>query len=128
MSQVNVTIAGRKYRMACEDGQESHLTALAEDFDRRLAELHARLGEIGDARLVVVTALTLADELFEAQKRIAALEADLVAARERDAGAVVRAQATQGAVIAALNAASERIEQVTRGLNQGLPVEPLPFG
>jgi cell division protein ZapA len=127
MSPVNVTIAGRKYRMACEDGQEAHLTALAEDFDRRVADLRAKLGEIGDARLAVVAALTLADELSEAQRRVAALEADLVGARERDAGATVRAQATQGAIIAALNAAAERIERVAKGLNQSL-AESMPIG
>src|SRR5262245_17797903 len=51
MSHVTVTINGRQYRMACEDGQENHLIGLARDFDQRIIELHERFGEIGDARL-----------------------------------------------------------------------------
>jgi len=127
MPSIEVVIAGRKYRMACEEGQEDHLRGLAEDFDRRISELKSGLGEIGDARLTVVAALMLADELFEAGKEIEALRAQFAEAEQAGATAVDRAQATQAAVVAALNAASERIERVTRGLNQGL-ADTLPMG
>ena len=127
MPSIEVVIAGRKYRMACEEGQEEHLRSLAEDFDRRIAELKSSLGEIGDARLTVVAALMLADELFDAGKQIEALRAKLAEAEQATAIAADRSQATQAAVVAALNAASERIERVTRGLNQGL-ADTLPMG
>ena len=127
MASVTVTINGRNFRMACEDGQEEHLRGLAEDFDRRIAGLKKDLGEIGDARLTVVAALTLADELSEAGKRLGELESELTAARQLSAAAGDRAQATQGAVIAALNAASERIERVTKSLNQSL-TDSVPMG
>ena len=70
MSQVNVTINGRQFRMACEDGEEPHLMRLAEELDARIAGLRARFGEIGDTRLTVMAALTLADELAELKKRV----------------------------------------------------------
>ena len=63
MSQVNVTINGRQFRMACEDGQEDHVTDLARDLDARIEGLRAKFGEIGDTRLTVMAALTVADEL-----------------------------------------------------------------
>lgn len=127
MPSIEVAINDRKYRMACEEGQEEHLRGLAEDFDRRIAELKGELGEIGDARLTVVAALTLADELFEANQRMEELREKLAEAERAGALASDRAQATQAAVVAALNAASERIERVTRGLNQGL-TSHVPMG
>src|SRR5260370_41311282 len=63
MPQVSVTINGRSFRMACEDGEEAHLQHLAEDLDQRIGRLRTRFGEIGDTRLTVMAALTLADEL-----------------------------------------------------------------
>ena len=69
VSQVNVTINGRQFRMACEDGQEDHLRQLAKDLDERIVALRGQFGEIGDARLTVMAALMVADELAEAGKK-----------------------------------------------------------
>ena len=69
MAQVNVTINGRQFRMACEDGQEGHLIELARDLDMRISGLRGKFGEIGDTRLTVMAALTVADELAEAGLR-----------------------------------------------------------
>jgi cell division protein ZapA len=74
MAQVTVTINGRQYRMACEDGEEERLLALGRGLDQRIGELREKFGEIGDARLTVMAALLVADELAEAENRIAALE------------------------------------------------------
>ena len=60
MPQINVTINGRQFRMSCEAGEEAHLTELAADLDTRIARLRARFGEIGDTRLTVMAALTVA--------------------------------------------------------------------
>src|SRR5262252_1292376 len=68
MAHVSVTINGRQYRMACEDGQENHLIWLSGDLDRRIGQLRAQFGEIGDMRLTMMAALTVADELVEAGK------------------------------------------------------------
>jgi cell division protein ZapA len=74
MAQVNVTINGRQFRMACEDGQEGHLIELARDLDMRIGGLRSKFGEIGDTRLTVMAALTVADELAEAGYRLKRLE------------------------------------------------------
>jgi cell division protein ZapA len=74
MSHINVTINGRQYRMACEEGQEVRLLKLAENLEMRVGELRGKFGEIGDARLTVMAALTACDELLDANARIRALE------------------------------------------------------
>ncbi len=118
MAQVNVTINGRQYRMACEDGQEDHLMRLAKDIDDRIEQLRGNFGEVGDSRLTVMAALTVADELVEAGKKIRRMEEELAGLQDARVVAADRAQQTQAAIIAALNAASERLEGITRKLNQ----------
>jgi cell division protein ZapA len=120
MAHVSVTINGRQYRMACEDGQENHLIWLSGDLDRRIGQLRAQFGEIGDMRLTMMAALTVADELVEAGKRLRRLEEEMAALQDARAVATERAQAAQAAVAAALNSAAERIERVIKGLNRGI--------
>jgi cell division protein ZapA len=117
MSQVTVTINGRQFRMACEDGQESHLLRLAQDLDQRIERLRGTFGEIGDTRLTVMAALTVADELADTSGKLRRVEEELAGLQDARAASAERAEATQAAVAAALNSAAERIEQVTKVLN-----------
>jgi len=118
MAQVSVVINNRQYRMACEDGEEDHLMTLAADFDQRIEKLRKNFGEIGDARLTVMAALTLSDELSEMAARVEKLAAELAGLQEARYASGEHAKATQAAIIAALNSAAERIEGLTRRLNQ----------
>ena len=128
MSQISVTINGRQFRMACETGEEARLTRLAEDIDARIATLRARFGEIGNTRLTVMAALALADELSEVKEKLQRLEPELATLQEASVVSADRAEATQAAVITALNAAAERIESLTRRLNQTLVDASVPMG
>jgi cell division protein ZapA len=118
MSHINVTINGRQYRMACEEGQETRLLQLAEGFEARIGSLRGQFGEIGDARLTVMAALMVSDELIDATQRIRNLEEELTALRDVRVVAADRARATQIAVANALNAAADRIEKTTQVLNR----------
>ena len=118
MSHINVTINGRQYRMACEEGQEVRLLKLAESLESRVGELRGKFGEIGDARLTVMAALTVCDELVDAGNRIRSLEQEMTELRDFRNAAVERARMTQTAVVNALNAAAERIEKSTQVLNR----------
>ncbi|MDR3465619.1 MAG: cell division protein ZapA [Xanthobacteraceae bacterium] len=120
MSHVNVTINGRQYRMACEEGQERRLLQLAETMEGRITELRGKFGEIGDARLTVMAALMTADELLDASQRIMRLEEQVNALQDARFAAAERAKATQSAVASALNAAAERLEKMTQALNRTL--------
>ncbi len=117
MSQVSVTINGRQFRMACEDGQEGHLMNLARELDTRIEDLRKKFGEIGDTRLTVMAALTLADTLNETGRRIRRLEQELAALQDARVEANDRAKTAQTAIAAALTAAAERIEGITKKLN-----------
>jgi len=92
MSHINVTINGRQYRMACEEGQEARLLKLAENLETRIGSLRGKFGEIGDARLTVMAALTVCDELLDASNRIRSLENEIEALRGVRAAAADRAR------------------------------------
>jgi len=66
LPQVDVLINGRRYQIACDKGQEEHLSQLAEFVDKRVQGLVGSVGQVGDARLLAMISLLLADELSEA--------------------------------------------------------------
>ena len=114
MAHVSVTISGRQYRMACDDGQEHHLARLSHELDQRIAHLRTTFGEIGDMRLTVMAALIIADELSEARQRMRRVEEELAAMQEARIAAAGQADAVQADVAAVFNAAAERIEKAAR--------------
>ena len=67
MASVDVSINGRNYQIACENGEEDRLSKLAEYVDERVQELVVAVGQAGDTRLLVMVSLLIADELYEAQ-------------------------------------------------------------
>jgi len=117
MSQVSVTINGRVYRMACDDGQEEHLSRLARDLDARIARLRESFGEIGDTRLTVMAGLMVADELVEAKRQIKAREQEIAEMKESRHAIGDRIEASELAVAEAIGEAAERIEQLAQSLN-----------
>ena len=118
MPTVNATIAGRQFRLACEDGQEEHLLTLARDMDERIEALRKQFGEIGDTRLTVMAALMVADELSEAAHKMRRMEEELNGLRDARVVAADRAKAASDAVVGAFNSAAERLEGITKKLNQ----------
>ncbi|MDQ4135054.1 MAG: cell division protein ZapA [Pseudomonadota bacterium] len=116
MPQVTVTIAGKAYRMACADGEEAHLAGLAALFDGKIAEMRKAFGEIGDMRLQVMAALTIADELAEARRTVAALEAELEGLRHLNTAGDARSQDLEARAAEGIARAEERIERLARGL------------
>tara|TARA_Y100000588_G_scaffold137093_1_gene150802 strand:+ start:2097 stop:2399 length:303 start_codon:yes stop_codon:yes gene_type:complete len=70
VSQVEIKINGRQYQVSCEDGQERHLTELAEYFDGKMTSLIDEVGQIGDTSLMVMASLLIADELSDANQEL----------------------------------------------------------
>jgi cell division protein ZapA len=117
MPQVTVTIAGRLYRMACGEGEEEHLQELGQRLDGKIADLRAHFGEIGDQRITVMAALTMADELSEAERRISALQTELKGLREVRDKAGAEIEAMGDAVAEVIEEAAEVIDKVAGGLS-----------
>jgi cell division protein ZapA len=117
MPQVQVTIAGRSYRMACGEGEEAHLEGLAADFDGKISALRDSFGEIGDMRLHVMAALTLADELAETRRRLAAIEEETSALRSLASSGDERSRELETQMTDALTRSAERIERLVKALS-----------
>lgn len=83
MGQVAVTINGRNYPIACDDGQEEHVARLAAYLDKRALELADQVGAVSEGRLLVMTSLLVADELSEAYDEVERLQEDAKAADKR---------------------------------------------
>ncbi len=110
MAQVAVTINGRSYEVACDDGQEDHLVQLASYIDKKVAELVTSVGQIGDTRLLVMSALLLADELSEAYSELTAL---------RDGGGDAADSPVNETLVAGIETLAQRVEEIAAHLERG---------
>jgi cell division protein ZapA len=118
MSHVTVTIAGRAYRMACDPGQEEHLFGLARVLDGKIDQLRSSFGEIGEMRLAVMAAITVADELAEAQRRMRALESEIEALRTEASSATLRDDELKSRLARAVDDAAARMERMAETLER----------
>ena len=98
MAQVTVTIDGKAYRMACDEGQEEHLIDLAQRFDRYVSHLKDSFGEIGDQRLTVMSGIMVMDELAELQKRVKGMESEIMTLRKTRDDALIKADKNDAAL------------------------------
>ncbi|MGF1595053.1 MAG: cell division protein ZapA [Kiloniellaceae bacterium] len=116
MSQIiSLTVHGRSYQVTCDEGQESHLKKLAQHIDRKMTELEGSIGQLGEQRLLFMTCLLIADELFDAQRQVDGLKAG-----RTPAGGGAAAQGGGGATdeqaSRALDACAQRIEAIAARL------------
>jgi cell division protein ZapA len=84
MSQVSVTVNGRTYKLACEDGEETRLLQLAEIVRARMDAFVSQYGQIGDDRLLLMAAMTIADELLDLREQQGAAGMDGTTDDEHD--------------------------------------------
>ena len=118
MSQVSVSIDGKMFRMACEDGQEAHLEALAKHLDGRISEMRKAFGEIGDLRLVVMAAITITDEFFEARRERLNLQTAVRDIRDEQTSAATTSGSREQEIAAAIDKMTQRLERITALLAQ----------
>ncbi|MBD9448432.1 cell division protein ZapA [Rhizobium sp. RHZ01] len=123
MAQVTVTIDGKAYRMACEEGQEDHLTDLATRFDNYVGHLKGQFGEIGDLRITVMAGIMVMDEISELTRRVAGLESELDSLRNSSDSVLAANARTEEGLAAALGEVTNRIRSITDKLNGRAPAE-----
>ena len=122
MPEVNVEINGRKYRMACEEGQQQHLIGLADRFNTHVEALKGAVGEIGDNRLTVMAGIAVVDELAEAEKRIKALETEVLVLTRAGQEVAAEIEALEARFALKLSDAAKAIEGVAGALDETAPV------
>ncbi|MDE0173574.1 MAG: cell division protein ZapA [Defluviicoccus sp.] len=108
MPEVDVTINGRNYLVACEAGEEERLSELAAYIDDRVETLVSSLGQIGDNRLLVMTCLMIADELAEAYAALS--EAGLATPEQDEPKSAI--EDARKSVAARIQDAAVRIETI----------------
>jgi cell division protein ZapA len=74
MGQITVVVNDQKYSLACRDGEEEHLETLAKYVDEKTKHLMENLGNVGEARMLLMAALLVSDELLETRDTITALQ------------------------------------------------------
>lgn len=122
MPEVNVEINGRKYRMACEEGQQQRLIGLADRFNTHVEALKGAVGEIGDNRLTVMAGIAVVDELAEAEKRIKALETEVLVLTRAGQEVAAEIEALEARFAMKLSDAAKAIEGVAGALDEAAPV------
>ena len=117
MAQVMVTIDGKAYRMACEEGQEGHLTELAEGFDRYVGHLKTQFGEIGDLRLTVMAGIMVMDELSEVTRRLKAIESEVATLRDGRESVIAEVSKGEETIAVALGELTAQIQGMAAKLS-----------
>ena len=123
MAQVTVSIDGKAYRMACEEGQEDHLIELATNFDQYVGHLKTQFGEIGDLRLTVMAGIMVMDELSEVNRRLKNLEAEVGNLTNGRDAALSDQLKNEEALASALSEVTQQIHGIAAKLNGRTPTQ-----
>jgi cell division protein ZapA len=116
VAQLAITINGRTYQIACEEGKETHLQELGAYVDKRVQELVASVGQIGDTRLLVMAGLLIADELSDVYDELESLRA--ASTSGASAPASLAPPFDEEAVARGMEAVAQRIEDIASRLER----------
>ena len=111
MAQVTIKLNGYSYTVGCEDGQEQHLTAMAAQVENRIESIKALGGSSGEARVLVLTALLMADEIHD-------LRIEMEGLRSGPAAAAPRAGKGDGEMTRRVSRLAARAEQIAADLER----------
>jgi cell division protein ZapA len=116
MPLVNVMVNERSYAIACDEGQEEHLRKLAAHVDAKARELLKSAGQPGEQRLLLMTALTIADEYFDTRAELERRAQEIAQTTGAHENTVARIAETEHEAAAMLNTAATRIDEVAARL------------
>jgi cell division protein ZapA len=117
MPQVIVTINTRTYAVACGEGEEEHLLRLAAIVDQRVTALAQQVGQVGDARLLLMTSLLMADDLEQLEQRADQAEATAFGAQQASADAVSKTGEIEAKSAAYVERLAQRVEAMAARLS-----------
>lgn len=114
MGQVKVSINDRSYAVSCGDGEEDHVRELAAYVNRHVASLADEVGQVGEARLLLMASLLIADELSDAMQKTRMLEEEIEKLTGARASAEERSSQSENAIAEVLDGAARRIEELSK--------------
>jgi len=117
MPLVNVMVNSRAYTIACDAGEEEHLKELAAHVDGKMKELLGSVGQVGDQKLLLMAAVLITDELFEARARLDGHAKKVGELSNAQAELGQRASESEAGAAAALEEAAARLERIVERLN-----------
>jgi len=112
MPLMEVVVNGREYQVACDAGQEDRLRELAQLFDKRVQVLASSVGQVGDARLLLMAGLILTDELSGAAAKVLERDKELAHLKGKLAGSTETLENAENGVTEFLEQAAARIESI----------------
>ena len=68
MAEVDITINGRSYRISCKDGEEERIKSLSSLINNQVQKLSEKIGQLGEARMILLASLVLLDKSDEIEK------------------------------------------------------------
>jgi cell division protein ZapA len=107
VGQVNLTINDRPFAVTCDDGQEARIRRLGQYIDAKVAEFVGSLGQVGEARLLLLAALVIADELADANEALQ---------QERSGASASEAAAATDSAADNVNGIAQRVEAIAARL------------
>jgi cell division protein ZapA len=116
MPLVNVMVNSRAYTIACDAGEEPHLKELAQHVDEKVKELIGTVGQVGDQKLLLMAAVLITDEFFEARGRLDADAKKTGELSSAHAEASGRAEQSEQLAASALEDAARRLEGIVEKL------------
>lgn len=114
MGQVKVSINDRSYTVACGDGEEGHVRELASYINKHVTSLAQEVGQVGDARLLLMAGLLIADELSDALQKTKLMEQEMESLSGTRASALERTREAEDSLAEVLDSASRRIEDLAK--------------
>jgi cell division protein ZapA len=112
MGQIDVTLNGRAYRLECGDGEEAHLTELAEYLGTHVETMRRKFGQVGDDRLILMASLVVADEIWDLRRQLEAIKTTLAEARRDKSASDESVKYTQSDLAARISSAVDRLEML----------------
>jgi|ERR1700733_4591962 len=116
MPLVNVMVNSRAYTIACDDGEEPHLKELAAHVDAKVKELISTVGQVGDQKLLLMAAVLITDEFFEARGRLEGHAKKAGELSNAQAEADARIGRSEQLAAGALEDAARRLESIVEKL------------
>jgi cell division protein ZapA len=127
MAAVIVNIAGRTYRLSCDDGEEPRLEQLARYVEGKIYSMRDSFKEVGEPRLVVMAALAIADEAEDARNKVETTTRELLTLKSELDAARGAIAAMEAKVTSAVEDAARRLENLGSDLQKPVQKDDFPF-